>query len=45
MYTVGMIGKHRVVCTKLARVGERRGDKTSADNTVTRLLGKTMSHQ
>ena len=43
VYTIGNIGKHKVVSTKLARIGYEQGSKTSAGNTVTRMLGKDKS--
>ncbi|ELU18921.1 hypothetical protein CAPTEDRAFT_210402 [Capitella teleta] len=39
VYTVGMIGKQRVVCTKLARLGHKGNSWVAAGNVVTRLLG------
>lgn len=41
MYTLGNIGAHRIVCTKLPSVGHTREAMTSAGNTTTRLLGKS----
>ncbi|XP_015589440.1 uncharacterized protein LOC107265026 isoform X1 [Cephus cinctus] len=39
VYTLGNIGAHRIVCTKLPRVGHTREAMTAAGNTTTRLLG------
>lgn len=39
VYTLGNIGEHRVVCTKLPSVGHTREAMTAAGNTTTRLLG------
>ncbi|XP_074104837.1 uncharacterized protein LOC141531163 isoform X2 [Cotesia typhae] len=39
VYTLGNIGDHRIVCTKLPRVGHEREAMTAAGNTTTRLLG------
>ncbi|KAK6975253.1 hypothetical protein BgiMline_021599 [Biomphalaria glabrata] len=39
VYTIGKIGHHHVVSTKLAKMGEAEGDIIAAENTVTRLLG------
>ena len=43
VYTIGNIGHHKVVSTKLSRNGYEQGAVTSAGNTVTRMLGKFMS--
>ncbi len=40
VYTIGDIGKHKVVSTKLSRNGYEQGAVTSAGNTVTRMLGE-----
>lgn len=40
VYTLGNIGTHRIVCTKLPSVGHTREAMTAAGNTTTRLLGK-----
>lgn len=40
VYTLGNIGAHRVVSTKLPTVGHSRGALIAAGNTTTRLLGK-----
>ena len=40
MYTIGNIGAHITVSTKLARVGTGQGATVSAGNSITRLLGK-----
>lgn len=40
VYTLGNIGVHRVVCTKLPTVGHTREAMIAAGNTTTRLLGK-----
>ena len=42
VYTVGMIGKHRIVATKLARIGMKTDAMIAAGNTITRLLGKRL---
>ncbi|XP_011268087.1 uncharacterized protein LOC105258510 isoform X6 [Camponotus floridanus] len=39
IYTLGNIGAHRIVCTKLPTVGHTREAMTAAGNTTTRLLG------
>lgn len=39
MYTLGNIGAHRIVSTKLPSVGSSREAMTAAGNTTTRLLG------
>ncbi|CAH2105714.1 unnamed protein product [Euphydryas editha] len=39
VYTLGTIGTHRVVTTKLPSVGRTREAMTAAGNTTTRLLG------
>ncbi|EFO27506.2 hypothetical protein LOAG_00970 [Loa loa] len=39
IYTLGWIGKHRVVATKLAVIGDSREATTSAGSITTRLLG------
>lgn len=39
VYTLGCVGAHRVVCTKLPSVGHTREAMTAAGNTTTRLLG------
>ncbi|XP_014219995.1 uncharacterized protein LOC106647932 isoform X2 [Copidosoma floridanum] len=39
VYTLGDIGAHRIVCTKLPTVGHTREAMTAAGNTTTRLLG------
>ena len=39
MYTLGNIGSHRVVCTKLPTVGHTREAMIAAGSTTTRLLG------
>ncbi|CAD1481016.1 unnamed protein product, partial [Heterotrigona itama] len=41
VYTLGNIGAHRIVCTKLPTVGHTREAMTAAGNTTTRLLGST----
>lgn len=40
VYTLGNIGQHRVVATKLPAVGNSRSAMIAAGNTTTRLLGK-----
>ncbi|KAK3919649.1 50S ribosomal protein L9 [Frankliniella fusca] len=42
VYTLGNIGAHRIVSTKLPSVGHTREAMTAAGNTTTRLLGKSM---
>ncbi|KAH3871563.1 uncharacterized protein LOC127868525 [Dreissena polymorpha] len=47
VYTVGTIGRFKVVCTKLARLPtSNKAARISAENTVTRLLGifKSVEH-
>uniref|UniRef100_A0A069DV69 Winged helix-turn-helix domain-containing protein n=1 Tax=Panstrongylus megistus TaxID=65343 RepID=A0A069DV69_9HEMI len=39
VYTLGNVGAHRIVCTKLPTLGYTREAITSAGNTTTRLLG------
>ncbi len=39
VYTLGNIGPHRVVCTKLPSVGHTREAMIAAGSTTTRLLG------
>lgn len=39
VYTVGSIGKHKVVCTKLPVIGRDRSAMISASNQTTRLCG------
>lgn len=39
VYTLGFIGEHRVVSTKLPQIGRNRGAQISAGNNTTRLLG------
>lgn len=39
VYTLGDVGAHRIVCTKLPTVGHTREAMTAAGNTTTRLLG------
>ncbi|XP_067937900.1 uncharacterized protein [Watersipora subatra] len=39
VYTLGYIGDHRVVSTKLPQIGRGRGAQISAGNNTTRLLG------
>ena len=38
--TIGKIGEHSVISTKLSRVGSGRDAMISAGNTITRLLGQ-----
>lgn len=40
VYTLGTIGPHRVVSTKLPATGMARGAMIAAGSTTTRLLGK-----
>lgn len=42
VYTVGSIGVHKAVSTKLPRIGHGEGAMIAAGSTVTRLLGKTV---
>lgn len=39
VYTVGYIGEHKVVSTKLPAIGRQRAAQISSGNTTTRLLG------
>lgn len=39
VYTVGYIGEHKVVSTKLPQIGHHRAAQISSGNTTTRLLG------
>lgn len=39
VYTLGNIGAHRIVSTKLPAVGSTRESMTASGNTTTRLLG------
>ena len=39
MYTIGQIGDHKVVSTKLPVIGRQRAAQISSGNTTTRLLG------
>lgn len=39
MYTIGDIGAHRVVATKLSAIGSTRQALTAAGSITTRLLG------
>jgi len=39
VYTIGKMGKHSVVCTKLPALGLSREARTAAGNAITRLLG------
>lgn len=45
VYTLGNIGIHRVVCTKLPTVGHTREAMIAAGNTTTRLLGEVSSRE
>lgn len=40
VYTLGDIGEHKVVSTKLPQIGRTRGAQISSGNNTTRLLGK-----
>ena len=40
VYTVGRVGNHMCVSTKLSRVGGSRGATIASGNSITRLLGK-----
>ena len=40
VYTIGFIGEHKVVSTKLPAIGPGRTAQISSGNTTTRLLGK-----
>jgi hypothetical protein len=42
VYTLGTLGCHRVVTTKLPTAGHTREAMTAAGNTTTRLLGRLM---
>lgn len=42
VYTLGNIGPHRVVATKLPAVGNSRSAMIAAGNTTTRLLGNSI---
>ena len=44
VYTVGTIGGHNVVSTKLSRIGLSKGAMVAAGNVVTRLLGELFPH-
>lgn len=44
VYTLGNIGVHRVVSTKLPTVGHTREAMTAAGNTTTRMLGKPSAY-
>uniref|UniRef100_K1PVV9 Uncharacterized protein n=1 Tax=Magallana gigas TaxID=29159 RepID=K1PVV9_MAGGI len=39
VYTVGFIGEHKCVSTKLPEIGQSRAAQISSGNTTTRLLG------
>jgi len=39
VYTIGFIGPHKVVSTKLPAVGRQMAAQISSGNTTTRLLG------
>ena len=39
MYTIGNVGPHRVVSTKLPQIGRQMAAQISSGNTTTRLLG------
>ncbi|CAH1774230.1 unnamed protein product [Owenia fusiformis] len=39
VYTIGFIGPHKVVSTKLPQIGRQRAAQISSGNTTTRLLG------
>jgi len=39
VYTIGYIGQHKVVSTKLPAVGRQMAAQISSGNTTTRLLG------
>ena len=43
VYTIGYIGEHKVVSTKLPQIGYHRAAQISSGNTTTRLLGKIYS--
>jgi len=40
VYTIGFIGHHKVVSTKLPAIGRQMAAQISSGNTTTRLLGK-----
>ena len=42
VYTIGDIGSHRVVSTKIPQLGRQMAAQISAGNTTTRLLGKLL---
>ena len=42
VYTLGTIGQHGVVSTKLSRKGEGEEAHIASENTVTRMLGKPL---
>ena len=39
MYTIGYIGSHKIVSTKLPALGRQMAAQISSGNTTTRLLG------
>ena len=41
VYTIGYIGKHKVVSTKLPAIGTQMREQIAAGSTTTRLLGET----
>lgn len=44
VYTIGKMGNHSVVCTKLPALGLSREATTAAGNAITRLLGEYLPH-
>ena len=40
VYTIGNIGQHKVVSTKLPAIGRQMAAQISSGNTTTRLLGQ-----
>jgi len=44
VYTIGYIGQHKVVSTKLPAVGRQMAAQISSGNTTTRLLGMFSGH-
>ena len=44
VYTIGYIGQHKVVSTKLPAVGRQMAAQISSGNTTTRLLGMFCIH-
>jgi len=40
VYTIGYIGNHKVVSTKLPAIGRNMAEQIASGNTTTRLLGR-----